>query len=53
MSYRQDIAFVRKDMELAGRIKEEGASLGLKCQVRYWSGAWEIDEWVGTLVNYG
>jgi len=46
---QQDIAFVRKDMELAARIKKEGASSGLKPQVKEWSGAWEIDEYFSLL----
>lgn len=46
---RQDLALVRKDMELHARIKNEAKDAGLKCQVKYWTGAWEVDEWVGAL----
>lgn len=41
---RQDLCLVRKGFELDLRIKEEGKSAGLKAGVKYWTGAWEIDE---------
>lgn len=34
-----DIALVRRGMGLERRIKGEG---GTQCQIRYWSGAWEV-----------
>lgn len=40
-----DIGFVRKNMELDGRIKEEGESAGVKVDVKRWEGAWEIEEY--------
>ncbi|KAJ9111438.1 hypothetical protein QFC19_001207 [Naganishia cerealis] len=40
----QDLCLVRKGFELDLRIKEEGKSAGLKADVKYWTGAWEIDE---------
>jgi pyridoxal phosphate phosphatase PHOSPHO2 len=36
-----DLALVRKGFTLEERIREEG---GLKCEVKYWTQAWEIDE---------
>ncbi|KAL7410135.1 phosphatase phospho-type [Mrakia frigida] len=36
-----DLALVRKGFELEQRIKKEG---GLKCQVKYWTMGWEIEE---------
>ena len=44
-----DWGLVRKGMELDGRIKQEGAEQGLKVEVKRWSQAWEIDEWVESL----
>lgn len=41
---RDDLCLVRKDMELHARIRNEAESAGLKAQVKYWTGAWEIDE---------
>lgn len=37
----QDVAFVRRNRGLARRIHESG---GVRCQVRYWSGAWEAEQ---------
>ena len=34
----------RKYRALERRIALEGERLGLKCQVRYWAGAWEAEE---------
>ena len=42
----KDLAMVRKGMSLERRVKSEG---GLKCGLRYWTGAWEVDEWVTDL----
>lgn len=47
MHARNDIAFVRTDKELEVRVREEGAKEGLRCQVKYWSMAWEIEEYFG------
>jgi len=40
--HRTDLALVRKGFELEQRIKREG---GLKCQVKYWTMGWEIEEY--------
>ncbi|EJD52395.1 hypothetical protein AURDEDRAFT_81973 [Auricularia subglabra TFB-10046 SS5] len=40
----QDIALVRTGRGLEKRIAKEGEKEGLKCQIRYWSGAWEVEE---------
>jgi len=40
-----DIAFVRKGRGLQRRIEREGAQRGLRCQVKYWAGAWEVEEY--------
>ena len=34
----------RRYRALERRIKQEGERRGLKCQVRYWAGAWEVEE---------
>lgn len=39
-----DVVFCRTYRGLQKRIEKEGASAGLKCQVRYWAGAWEAEE---------
>lgn len=44
-----DWALVRKEMELDGRIKKEGAEKGLKTEVKRWGQAWEVDEYFQTL----
>lgn len=36
----KDVAFVRRFRGLEKRIKEEG---GVKCGVRWWAGAWEVE----------
>jgi len=46
---RQDIVFCRKYRGLEHRVTEEGKSAGLKCQVQYWAGAWEVEELFGQL----
>ncbi|CED84959.1 Predicted haloacid dehalogenase-like hydrolase [Phaffia rhodozyma] len=43
----QDLALVRTHKELEERIAKEGASAGLKCQVKYWGMGWEIEEYFG------
>jgi len=40
-----DIAFVRKGRGLQKRIEREGPQRGLRCQVKYWAGAWEVEEY--------
>lgn len=40
-----DWALVRKNMELDGRVKEEGQEKGLKVDVKRWEGAWEVEEY--------
>jgi len=37
-----DVALVRKGKGLERRIKQDG---GVKCEVRYWTGAWEVSHW--------
>ncbi|KZT52261.1 hypothetical protein CALCODRAFT_476120 [Calocera cornea HHB12733] len=45
----QDLALVRRHRGLEARIAKDGASAGLKCQVQYWTGAWEVEEIFATL----
>ncbi|KAG1715756.1 hypothetical protein ID866_1424 [Astraeus odoratus] len=45
----QDMVLCRRFRGLERRIAQEGASEGLKCQVQYWAGAWEVEEIFGTL----
>ncbi|KZS93956.1 hypothetical protein SISNIDRAFT_478376 [Sistotremastrum niveocremeum HHB9708] len=40
----QDYAFVRRGRGLEERIQKEGEAKGLKVQLRYWGGAWEVEE---------
>ncbi|KAI0268767.1 phosphatase phospho-type [Gloeopeniophorella convolvens] len=40
----QDMVLCRQYRGLEKRIAREGAQEGLKCQVRYWAGAWEVEE---------
>jgi pyridoxal phosphate phosphatase PHOSPHO2 len=37
---------------LEGRIKSEGEKEGLKCQVKYWAGAWEVEETFSGLLKH-
>jgi len=46
---RQDMVFCRRFRGLENRIKREGEREGLLCQVRYWAGAWEVEELFGQL----
>jgi pyridoxal phosphate phosphatase PHOSPHO2 len=39
-----DLALVRKGFELDIRIREEGLKEGLKCEVKLWEQAWQIEE---------
>ncbi|KZV82978.1 hypothetical protein EXIGLDRAFT_729081 [Exidia glandulosa HHB12029] len=41
----QDIALVRTSRGLERRIREEGEKEGLKCQIKYWEGAWQVEEY--------
>lgn len=41
---RQDIVLCRSYRGLADRIMKEGEGTGLQCQVLYWTGAWEVEE---------
>jgi len=49
MFCRQDLAFARKARGLERRIKEEGKQAGLLAGVKYWLGAWEIEEFFAEL----
>jgi len=40
----QDMVLCRRYKGLESRITKEGEKLGLKCEVRYWAGAWEVEE---------
>ena len=46
---RQDVALARLARGLEQRIKSEGQGAGLKCQVQYWEGAWEVEEFFSRL----
>ncbi|KAK0504762.1 phosphatase phospho-type [Armillaria luteobubalina] len=41
---RQDMVLCRSFRGLQRRIHKDGEKLGLKCQVKYWGGAWEVEE---------
>ena len=45
---RQDLVLCRSHRGLEARIKREG---GLRCGVRYWAGAWEVEELFGQLLS--
>ena len=47
--FRRDMVFCRRFRGLEHRIKHEGESQGLLCQVKYWAGAWEVEELFGQL----
>jgi pyridoxal phosphate phosphatase PHOSPHO2 len=34
----------RRYRGLESKIAKEGKELGLKCEVKYWAGAWEVEE---------
>ncbi|THH12103.1 hypothetical protein EW146_g7815 [Bondarzewia mesenterica] len=40
----QDMVLCRQYRGLEKRIAKEGEKEGLKCQIRYWAGAWEVEE---------
>lgn len=37
------MAFVRSHRELQRRIERDGQKAGLKAEVHYWGGAWEVE----------
>ncbi|TFY71949.1 hypothetical protein EVG20_g1058 [Dentipellis fragilis] len=45
----QDMILCRYYRGLEKRIAKEGEKEGLKCQIRYWAGAWEVEEIFKTL----
>jgi pyridoxal phosphate phosphatase PHOSPHO2 len=42
--FSQDMIFCRRYRGLEHRITHEGKKAGLVCQIRYWAGAWEVEE---------
>ncbi|KAK0241783.1 phosphatase phospho-type [Armillaria nabsnona] len=40
----QDMVLCRSFRGLQRRIDKDGKKLGMKCQVKYWGGAWEVEE---------
>ncbi|KIM74350.1 hypothetical protein PILCRDRAFT_828346 [Piloderma croceum F 1598] len=40
----QDMVLCRRYRGLENRIAKDGEKDGLKCQVKYWAGAWEVEE---------
>ena len=48
-SFSQDMVLCRRYRGLEHRITQEGKREGLACQVRYWAGAWEVEEIFGQL----
>ncbi|KAH7108425.1 phosphatase phospho-type [Auriculariales sp. MPI-PUGE-AT-0066] len=40
----QDYALVRTGRSLEKRIRQDGQAMGLTCGVKYWGGAWEVEE---------
>ncbi|KAF8829107.1 hypothetical protein HHX47_DHR3000717 [Lentinula edodes] len=47
--FSQDIVCCRTFGGLPKRIARDGELFGLKCQVKYWTGAWELEEIFNTL----
>ncbi|KZV74442.1 hypothetical protein PENSPDRAFT_601577 [Peniophora sp. CONT] len=41
---KQDIVLCRAYRGLEKRILKEGKQEGLQCQIKYWAGAWEVEE---------
>ena len=39
-----DVVLCRRHRGLEGRIDREGEKEGLKAQIHYWAGAWEVEE---------
>ncbi|KAI6032843.1 phosphatase phospho-type [Pisolithus orientalis] len=48
---RRIVVLCRRFRGLERRIAQEGEKEGLKCQVRFWAGAWEVEEIFGELSN--
>ena len=44
--FRCDLVLCRKFRGLESRIAKEG---GLKCDIKYWAGAWEAEEFINQL----
>lgn len=42
--FSQDMVLCRRYRGLEKRIAKDGDKDGLKCQVKYWAGAWEVEE---------
>jgi len=40
----QDMVLCRRYRGLEKRIAQDGKKDGLVCQVKYWAGAWEVEE---------
>ena len=47
--YSQDTVLCRRLKGLEGRIERHGLKDGLKCQVRKWTEAWEVEEYFNSL----
>ncbi|KDQ57794.1 hypothetical protein JAAARDRAFT_178264 [Jaapia argillacea MUCL 33604] len=47
----QDMVLCRRYRGLEGRIHRDGNKLGLKCEVKYWAGAWEVEEIFDSLIE--
>jgi pyridoxal phosphate phosphatase PHOSPHO2 len=45
----QDIVLCRSFRGLEKRIAREGEKLGLRCEVQYWTGGWEVEEMFNNL----
>jgi len=48
---KNDVALVRKGRTLERRIREEGKAAGLVCEIKYWTGAWEVEEYFTQLLE--
>ena len=46
LHFRCDLVLCRKFRGLESRIAKEG---GLKCDIKYWAGAWEAEEFINQL----
>ena len=47
----QDMVLCRTSKGLERRIAREGQAHGLKCQVKYWEGAWQVEEFFNELAS--
>jgi pyridoxal phosphate phosphatase PHOSPHO2 len=45
----QDMVLCRRYRGLENRIAADGEKDDLKCQMKYWGGAWEVEEIFGKL----